>query len=432
MVAPEAFPLLKVGGLADAAGALPKALRSLGVEATVLIPWTPGVEARRVGEVAFSFAGEEERAGLGERVEGGVRFWLLGLPDFARERLYGYPDDVRRFIRFALAGRSLAWGFDLLHLHDWPAALLALYGFPTVYTIHNLAHQGLLDPGAFFHWTGLGWNLFHMEALEFYGKVNLMKGGIVFATRVTAVSPSYMEEIQTPEFGEGLDGVLRKHRPKLRGILNGLDTLYWDPKADPHLPFPYGDWAGKARMEAHLAEALGLKPPVLGVVGRLVHQKGLDLVLEALPHLLWMGYSLVVLGSGEEILEEGFSRAMRAHPGRVHFQGGYDEALAHRIYAGSHAFLMPSRFEPCGLSQMIAMRYGTPPVARRVGGLKDTIRDGRTGVLFDSAHLEGLLSGLCRLERLDREALGRRGMAEEFSWEKPARAYLEVYREVCG
>ncbi len=432
MVAAEAFPLLKVGGLADVVGALPKALKPLGVEATVLIPWVPWVEAQAVGEVGFSFAGKEERAALGERVEGGVRFWLLGLPDFKRERLYGYPDDVRRFVRFALAARGLAPGFDLLHLHDWPAALLALYGFSTVYTIHNLAYQGLWDPGEFFHWTGLPWSLFHMEGLEFYGQVNLMKGGIVFAQRVTTVSPSYMEEIQTPEFGEGLDGVLRKHRPKLRGILNGLDTLYWDPKADPHLPFPYGDWAGKARMEAHLAEALGLKPPVLGVVGRLVHQKGLDLVLEALPRLLELGYSLAVLGSGEEALEEGFARAMRERPGRVYFQRGYDEALAHRIYAGSHAFLMPSRFEPCGLSQMIAMRYGTPPVARRVGGLKDTIQDGRTGVLFDSAHPEGLLSGLCRLEHLDRSALGQAGMAEDFSWAKPAQAYLEVYREVCA
>ncbi|KGQ21062.1 glycogen synthase [Thermus filiformis] len=432
MVAAEAFPLLKVGGLADVVGALPKALRPLGVEATVLIPWASGIEARRVGEVAFSFAGYEERAALGERVEGGVRFWLLGLPDFARERLYGYPDDVRRFVRFALAARSLAQGFDLLHLHDWPAALLALYGFPTVYTIHNLAHQGLWDPGEFFYWTGLPWSLFHMEALEFYGRVNLMKGGIVFAQRVTTVSPGYAQEIQTPEFGEGLDGVLRRHRHKLRGILNGLDTEYWDPESDPYLPFPYRDWSGKARMEAYLAEALGLRPPVLGVVGRLVFQKGLDLVLEGLPHLLALGYSLAVLGSGEEALEEGFARAMRENPGRVHFQRGHDEALAHRIYAGSHAFLMPSRFEPCGLSQMIAMRYGTPPVARGVGGLKDTVRDGKTGVLFHLAHPEGLLFGLCRLEHLDREALGRAGMAEDFSWEGPARAYLEVYREVCG
>ncbi|MGQ9736105.1 MAG: glycogen synthase [Thermaceae bacterium] len=430
MVAAEAFPLLKVGGLADVVGALPKALRPLGVEAAVLIPWVPGLEARGVGEVVFTFAGREERAPLGERVEGGVRFWLLGLPDFTRERLYGYPDDVRRFVRFALAARPLAQGFDLLHLHDWPAALLALYGFPTVYTIHNLAHQGIWNPGEFFHWTGLPWSLFHMEGLEFYGNVNLMKGGIVFANRVTTVSPSYAEEIQTPAFGEGLDGVLRRHRGKLRGILNGLDTAYWDPAHDPYLPHPYRDFEGKARMEAYLARALGLTPPVLGMVGRLVHQKGVDLVLSALPYLLAKGYSLAVLGRGEGVLEEALREAMRTHPGRVYFKAGYDEALAHWIYAGSHAFLMPSRFEPCGLSQMIAMRYGTPPVARAVGGLKDTVKDGVTGVLFQSAHPEGVLAGLFRLEGLDRRALGQAGMGEAFSWEGPARAYLEVYREV--
>ncbi|MFN3368315.1 MAG: glycogen synthase, partial [Thermus sp.] len=234
MAAPEAYPLVKVGGLADVVGALPKALRPLGVEATVLLPWHRGLEAQGVGEVAYAVAGRGDRAPVGERVEGGVRFLLLAVPGFERDRVYGYPDDPERYLRFAVAAGQVAQEFDLVHAHDWTAALLALTApVPVVYTIHNLAHQGLLDPALFFHWTGLPWNLFHMEALEFHGQVNLMKGGIVFARAVTTVSPSYAEEIQTPEFGMGLDGVLRRHRGKLFGILNGLDLGVFDPARDP-------------------------------------------------------------------------------------------------------------------------------------------------------------------------------------------------------
>ncbi|AFV76894.1 glycogen/starch synthase, ADP-glucose type [Thermus oshimai JL-2] len=434
LVAAEAFPLVKVGGLGDVVGSLPKALKPLGVEATVLLPWHQGLEARRVGAVAFPFEGREEVAALGERVEGGVRFLLLGLPDFAQGRVYGEPDDGRRYVRFALAASRLK-GFDLLHAHDWHAALLPLLTpTPVVYTIHNLAHQGLLSPEDFFRWTGLPWSFFHMEALEFYGKVNLMKGGIVFARRVTTVSPSYAEEIQTPAFGEGLDGVLRRHAHKLRGILNGLDTEVWNPAQDPHLPAPYSreNPEGKEKAKAHLQALTGLNPPILAAVSRLDRQKGLDLVLEALPRLLELGFSLYVQGVGDGALEEAFRRAMEAHPGRVHFHGAYDEARARLAYAGADAFLMPSRFEPCGLGQMIAQRYGTPPVVRAVGGLKDTVEDGATGVQFSLPHPEGLLYGVLRLFRLGPEAMGLRGMAKDFSWAGPARAYLQVYREALG
>ncbi len=433
LVAPEAYPLVKVGGLADVVGALPKALKPLGVEATLLLPWHRGLAAQGVGEVRFPFAGKEVQAPLGERVEGGVRFLLLGVEGFDRERVYGYPDDAERYLRFARAAAEVARGFDLVHAHDWTAALLALYA-PTVYTIHNLAHQGLLDPGLFFFLTGLPWSLYHMEALEYYGKVNLMKGGIVFARLVTTVSPSYAEEIQTPEFGMGLDGVLRRHAPKLRGILNGLDPEVFDPAQDPHLPAPYSreDPSGKALAREAFRRATGLRPPILAYIGRLDPQKGLDLVLEALPRLGELGFSLYVQGVGEEVLAQGFREAEAKHPGWVRFVPAYDEALARLAYAGAEAVLVPSRFEPCGLVQMIAQRYGTPPVARAVGGLKDTVEDGKTGVLFQSYHPEGLLYGVLRLFRLGAESLGLRGMDKDFSWEGPARAYLEAYRRALG
>jgi starch synthase len=434
-VAPEAYPLVKVGGLADVVGALPKALRPLGVEAEVLLPWHGGLEARRVGEVPFTFAGREEVAPLGERVEGGVRFLLLKVEGFGRERVYGYPDDPERYLRFALAAGRLAQGYDLVHAHDWTAALLALTAsVPVVYTIHNLAHQGLLDPGAFFRWTGLPWSLFHMEALEYHGRVNLMKGGIVFASRVTTVSPSYAEEIKTPEFGMGLDGILRRHAGKLRGILNGLDTEVYDPARDPHLPAPYTreDPSGKVLAREAFRERTGLKPPVLAYVGRLDFQKGLDLLLAALPRLLELGFSLYVQGVGEEELAQAFREKAVAHPGRVAFLEAYHEPLARLAYAGAEALLVPSRFEPCGLVQMMAQRYGTPPVARSVGGLKDTVEDGRTGVLFQSYHPEGLLYGVLRLFHLGAEALGLRGMEKDFSWQGPALAYHGVYREALN
>ncbi|MEN2981478.1 MAG: glycogen/starch synthase [Thermus sp.] len=434
-VAPEAYPLVKVGGLADVVGALPKALGPLGVEVAVLLPWHRGLEARGVGEVAYRFAGAEARAPLGERVEGGVRFLLLGVEGFDRERVYGYPDDAERYLRFALAAAEVARGFHLVHAHDWTAALLPLLTpVPAVLTLHNLAHQGLVDPAPFFAWTGLPWSLFHIEALEFFGRVNLLKGGIVFARAVTTVSPSYAAEIQTPEFGMGLDGVLRRHAHKLRGILNGLDTEVFDPARDPYLPAPYTaeDPKGKRRARLAFRRRTGLRGSILAYVGRLDPQKGLDLVLSALPRLLELGFSLYVQGVGEEGLARAFREAEAAHPGRVRFLEAYEEAMARLAYAGAEALLVPSRFEPCGLVQMIAQRYGTPPVARAVGGLKDTVEDGGTGVLFQSYHPEGLLYGVLRLFRLGAEALGLRGMARDFSWAASARAYLEVYRQALG
>ncbi|RDI95371.1 glycogen synthase [Meiothermus sp. QL-1] len=441
-VASEAFPLAKVGGLADVVGSLPQALRRLGVEPTVFLPWYWGIEAYYVGEVGFRFAGKEERAGIGHAEHRGVRYVLLGLGDFARDRVYGYPDDFRRFVRFALAVAELLRDFEVVHAHDWQAALLPLlrnlgwFSGRTVYTIHNLAYQGVWNPEEFYAWTGLPGETYYGAGLEHHGSVNLMKAGIVNADAVTTVSPRYAWEITTPEGGEGLDGVLRAHQGKLRGILNGLDTEYWNPATDPYLPFNYdaNNLLGKTRNKSALKAELGLEDrPTLGVVSRFVYQKGIDLIAQAVEGLLDLGVNLVVLGSGEAELEHTFSRLSAQHRGRLAYVQGYHEALAHRIYAGADAFLMPSRFEPCGLAQLIAMRYGTPPIVRAVGGLLDTVRHWETGFMFETADAGGILHGVREfLKHPDLEAVARSAMRQDFSWENPARAYQHLYQRLLG
>lgn len=439
-IAAEAFPLAKVGGLADVVGSLPLALTKLGLEAEIYLPWYQGIEAKHIGDIEYLFAGQPEAGALGEAWHRGVRVVLLGHPDFQRERLYGYPDDVARFMRFSCMAYQAASGAGILHAHDWHAGLVPVLAHAaggrqkTVFTIHNLAYQGRWNPGEFLAWSGLPAHYLQLEGLEYRGDASLMKGGIVYAHRVTTVSPSYAREILTPEFGEGLEGLLQKHQHKLRGILNGIDTSYWDPSTDPHLPSRYSanDLSGKTACRAALRTETGFNQEgvVLGVVSRLVEQKGMDQVLEILPPLLRLGCKLVVLGSGEPALEDSFRLAGEKYQGQVFFRSGHNEALAHRIYAGADALLIPSRFEPCGLTQMIAMRYGTPPIARAVGGLKDTIRDGVTGVLYSGGQSANLLAAIERFLRLDQQAMRLAGMRENFSWEYPALEYTAVYGEL--
>ncbi|MCS7194604.1 MAG: glycogen synthase [Meiothermus sp.] len=441
-VASEAFPFAKVGGLADVVGSLPQALKRLGLEVTIFLPWYWGIEGYYVGEVWFSFAGQREKAGLGHVEHRGVRYVLVGLGDFARERPYGYPDDFRRFVRFALATAELVRGFEIVHAHDWQAALLPLlrnlgwFQGRTVYTIHNLAYQGVWNSHEFYAWTGLPGETYYGAGLEHHGSINLMKAGIVNADAVTTVSPRYAWEITTPEGGEGLDGVLRAHQGKLRGILNGLDTEYWNPAADPYLKHPYDadNFAGKALNRKELLAELGLEDrPTLGLVSRFAYQKGIDLVVEAVDGLMDLGVNLAVLGSGDAGLERTFSWLAERLKGRLAYVQGYHEALAHRIYAGSDGFLMPSRFEPCGLAQLIAMRYGTPPIVRAVGGLLDTVQHWETGFMFDTPDVGGVLHGVREfLKHPDRESVAKKAMRKDFSWDGPARAYLALYRELAG
>lgn len=431
-VAAEALPFVKVGGLGDVLGSLPRALAGVRVRSLVLLPRYQSIAAplEPLGEVRYRFRGEEHAARVWGAMANRTPYRLLEV-DPAWSEPYT-PPEAERYLRFALA--AAAWiereQPDLVHAHDWHAAyVVRRTRRPTVFTIHNLGYQGVLEPELFTRLTGEPPD----EALLHEGRVNLMKGAILAARRVSTVSPTYAREIQTPEYGMGLHEVLAGARHKLTGILNGLDTDYWNPATDRYLPENY-DAARldrKRRNRSSLLSALGLDPgpPALGAVTRLTWQKGFDLVLAALPEILNLGFSLVLQGTGDAELERGFAELARRHPRRVAFINRFDEAHAHRIYGGSDYFLMPSRYEPCGLSQMIAMRYGTPPLARATGGLADTVEDGVTGVLFGPATPEGVLEAVRRVRSYDREALARAGMSRDFSWGARAHSYRELYEE---
>ena len=448
-VASEVTPFSKTGGLADVAGALPAALARLGARVSVVSPWYATLDARPEPVASVAVPGAAETVRAGRITRDGVTYLFLGSSHFDRERPYGYPDDVERFTRFCVAvphaAAALGLRPDVVHLNDWQAGLIApalrFTRVPpsqararTVFTVHNLQYQGRWNPREVLEWAGLPWSLFQPNGLEFFGDVNCLKAGLVYADAITTVSPTYAREVQTPALGEGLDGVLR--RRGVTGILNGLDTAYWDPARDAHLRTPYADFAGKRAATAALRAELGFDGgrPVLSMVTRLADQKGLDLVMAALPAIL-EDWDLVVLGAGEARYAGPLEAVARFAPGRVAFRAGFDEPLAHRIYAGADAILMPSRFEPCGLAQMIAMRYGTLPVVRRTGGLADTVPDSR-GFGFDAYEPAAMTAALRRA----REAWGGdawraralEGMAADFGWENAAHAHLELYRRVTA
>jgi starch synthase len=380
---------------------------------------------------------------------------------YDRPALYGASDDCERFIFFCrsilAALPELGWLPQVVHANDWQAGLLPVYletlyrdapayaDVATVFTVHNLAYQGV-----FWHYdlpmTGLGWDLFTPAGIEFYGHVSLLKGGLVFADLLNTVSPTYAREIQSPEFGERMDGVLRERSADLTGILNGLDVQAWNPATDPDLPKRYDrdDLDGKAACTAALRSEMGLpepgrRTPLVGVVSRLAEQKGIDLVAGAVPAIRDAGAQLVVLGAGEAPLERLLSELALAHPESVAVRIGFDEGLARRIYAGADLFLMPSRYEPCGLGQLIALRYGTIPVVRRTGGLADTVRPWSatggegTGFLFDELSAEACGATLARAFAVHRDAAAWRhlvgnGMAADFSWDASAESYVTCYR----
>jgi starch synthase len=384
---------------------------------------------------------------------------------FDRPGLYGgpdgdYPDNPDRFIFFSRAAldliRALRRRPDIVHCHDWHTGLIPAYlaetdregGFfrdtRTVFTIHNLAYQGVF-PEEVMDLTGLPHKLYHWEGLEFFGKVNFLKAGIVYADRITTVSPGYAREILTPEFGEGLEGALRKRRSRLSGILNGVDEALWDPRRDPFLPanFGPGDLSGKRVCRAGLLKRLGLDAPpdtpVAGVVSRLVRQKGIDLLMACLEDLMKLGVILVMLGSGDDSYRKGLRDLQRRYPGRLSLTLGFDEGLAHLIEAGSDLFLMPSRYEPCGLNQMYSLKYGTIPVVRAVGGLDNSVVEfdsatGRgNGFKFKEFRPDALLSAvrkaLAVLVDPDlRAGIQSNGMRADFSWKRAARSYIRLYR----
>jgi starch synthase len=376
-----------------------------------------------------------------------------------------WPDNHRRFGLFGWIAAELARGVDpswrphILHLHDWHGGLAPAYlaasppaadHVPTVFTIHNLAYQGLF-PAALFPDLALPPGFFSIDGVEFNGLVSFIKSGLFYADRLTTVSPTYAREIQTPDFGCGLDGLLRARSGTLTGILNGVDPRIWDPRHDPILSRSYSveDAAsGKPIAKAALQRRLGLNDrhdaPLFGVVSRLTPQKGLDLLLACLPELVADGSRLAILGSGDSDLEHGFSAAAAAHQGEIAVEIGYDEALSHLIIAGADMVLVPSRFEPCGLTQLYALRYGTLPVVRRVGGLADTVVDATAvsladgtadGFAFDGDSPPALMAAVRRANVLFRERaiwlrMMRQAMTRDFSWTAAARRYVAVYREL--
>lgn len=441
-VASEVFPFSRSGGLGDVLGALPAVQARLEqeTEVTVLSPWYASLD----GEPQELWRGElgGQETWLGELRQGGVRFLFLGLSAFQRPGLY-HPDDVERFCAFGRAALpaldAIGVTPDVLHGHDWQAGLVVahahLRGLRTVFSVHNLQYQGRWNLHEAAGWTGLPDWAFGPEGVEFFGDLNLMKAGLSFADHVTTVSPTYAQEITTPQYGEGLDGLLTRltHQGRLSGILNGLDQDRWNPRTDPDIA-AYSDPAGKAGAVKALRQEFGLDDaPVLAAVSRLADQKGMDLLLTALPELV-RDWNVVVLGGGDPLLTSAFTGW--AHHPRVAFTQGMNEPLAHRIYAGADAFAMPSRFEPCGLSQLIAMRYGTLPVVRETGGLVDTVPH-EVGFRFADATAQALTQAsreahAAYQDPAQWQARAALAMSLEFSWDGPAHKYLALYESLLG
>jgi starch synthase len=468
MVASEAFPLAKTGGLADVTSALAGALTRRGHEVRLMLPAYRGV-ARAADATPELELGDPLGAGptrlLRGRLPGEeVDLWLVDNPS-----LYDRPGDPYldasgqdwpdNHLRFALLGRvaalvsiagaPLGWAPQIVHAHDWQAGLVPAYLHwwggarpATVFTIHNLHFSGRFDPELCAA-VGLPSQAYAMHGVELYGSLSFLKAGLYYGDKLTTVSPRYAAEIQTPLGGEGLHGLLGARSPDLMGILNGIDVEQWHPAKDAHLVERYDARSldRKASCKAALQAEVGLqvdpRAPLLGSVGRLTWQKGVDLMLSALPALLERGGQLVVLGSGEPALESAVRHASRLHPGRVAYRHGYDESLSHRIIAGSDIFAVPSRFEPCGLTQMYAMTYGTVPLVRSTGGLADTVADATrpdgTGFVFSEPSNAAFKAALARaLDTLGQPSTWRRlqveGMRRDFGWGHSASAYEALYQ----
>ena len=479
MIGSEAQPFAKTGGLADVLGALPPALQRLGWDAMVALPRYRGVQSGSLTETfAVTTGGFTRDAGFYEApLADGATALLVDCPElYDRPGIYGadttdYPDSPRRFAFLARAALDYAArrgsGPDIVHAHDWQAGLVPVYlktlyashpvlgGTPSVFTIHNLAYQGLYEPD----WLprlDLGWEQFTIDRLEFYGRISLLKGGLVDADAITTVSPRYAQEIRTPAFGFGFDGILRARAAAVTGILNGIDAREWDPARDPFLPAPFSaeDLSGKRAAKAAVLQRYGLPAgeaalarPLIGMVSRMVDQKGFDLIAAALDDLMTLDAACVVLGTGEPRYQDLWRTAAERYPDRAGARIGFDESLAHLIEGGADIFLMPSRFEPCGLNQMYSMRYGTVPVVHGVGGLADTVIDyarappgsggGGTGFVMADYTPAALLAALQRALSVFGDggawrALQLAGMGQDFSWDRSAREYVKIYERALA
>jgi starch synthase len=478
-VTPECAPYIKTGGLGDVSGALPATLAALGHEVRLLMPAYSGMKVSgEVGDtVEIPAQGPWPAAQLlPVKADNGVTLLLLACPALYQRAGGPYVDATGQdhndnALRFGFLSRIAAalgtaasprgdWRADVVHANDWPCGLIPLYlaqgralaahepAAASVMTIHNLAFQGIF-PMTLADTLGIPDRWRGIEGVEFWGQLSMLKAGLQFADAITTVSPTYAREIQTDEFGVGLQGVLRARADRLTGILNGIDTRSWNPVADPLIPHRYSaaDLTGKASNKAALQQRCGLSVDadamLFGIVSRLTSQKGIDLVLGVLDAMLADGGQLVVLGQGEPVLQDALLTAARTHPTSVSVASNFDEGLAHQIEAGADCFLMPSRFEPCGLNQMYSQAYGTPPIVSATGGLVDSVIDATrqpqtgTGFVMGSADLAGLEEALVRAMSAWRNAtawrqIQRNGMGQSFGWTESAKRYLEVYQRAIA
>jgi starch synthase len=473
----EAHPLIKTGGLADVSASLPRAIVNLHHDIRLILPAYRSVlkQGNRV-----ELAAHLELPG----VDGPVRILVGRLPGskvtaylvdspahFDREGNpytmddgLPWPDNAERFSVFCRAVHAVAvdaagldWRADIVHCNDWQSGLVPLMLAETprapasIFTIHNLAYQGMFDRKTFTT-LGLPPHWWSMNALEFHEHFSFIKGGLVFADWLTTVSPTYAQEIRTPAFGYGLEGLLNHRADTLTGILNGVDYAIWNPGSDPHIPVPYNRRSLSNKLEnkhallEHFSLPVKDSAPLFAIISRLVNQKGIDLVLETLPMLIKQDAQLVVLGTGDKLLEAALRKAGKENPENIGLHIGYDESLAHHIEAGADAFLMPSRFEPCGLNQIYSLRYGTVPVVRRTGGLADTVVDATaqtladrtaTGFCFDAPTAPALWDAMERAIQHYREPerwqqLIETGMGQDFSWRRSAERYIDLYTRVLA
>jgi starch synthase len=480
-VAAEMYPLLKTGGLADVAGALPPAQTQLGTNARVILPAFPSVVAgltqiERVADLGPAFGIPNVRLERGVLEPHGIVVYLIRADAFydrpGNPYLDGahnpYHDNERRFALLGWVAARVALGADptwrpaVLHAHDWHAGLAPAYlraharatgtpRVPSVMTVHNLAYQGIF-PASSFGILQLPADYFVVDGAEFYGHVSFLKAGLFYADRITTVSPTYAREIQGQVQGAGLDGLLRTRSHDISGILNGVDREVWNPATDSAIDTCYtaAKPAGKVKCKAALQERMGLAHDadalLFGIVSRLTEQKGIDLLLSVIPDIVQRGGQLVVLGTGDPALESGLKKAALAHPHAVAVELGFDEQLSHSIIAGSDVVMVPSRFEPCGLTQLYALAYGSLPLVHRVGGLADTVVDASlenladeiaTGFVYDSFSRAAFVGAIRRAfalkqRRLEWKAVMKLAMMQDFGWEASALRYIEVYRELVG
>ncbi len=468
-VASEGLPFSKTGGLADVVEALPKALVAQGHEVAVVLPRYRGTKASAVVMPSLTIP-MANHLRFPSIVDGsqpsGVHYFFVDDPAyFDRDGLYGnsagdFPDNAERYSEFCRAAIEIAkhvWPADIIHCHDWQAALVPVllrssYGddplvrdIPVVFTIHNMGYHGLFKPDALDR-AGIPLPLYNPGALEFFGNVNFLKGGLVFSDYLTTVSRRYAQEIQTAEYGYGLDGVVRSRADRMVGIINGVDYSTWSPDKDKLIPMKYSakDMSGKQVCKQVLLESFGIPPenssrPVIGIVSRFADQKGFDLIAETAYELMKEELTLIVLGTGERKYEELFQALANSFPGRAAVKIAYDNEIAHKIEAGADMFLMPSRYEPCGLNQIYSLKYGTVPIVRATGGLDDTVEpfdlEHGTGTGFKFAEYSGgamLYAIRQALHHCTDERIWRRiqlnGMAKDFSWKGSAAEYAKVYQ----